>query len=501
MSRRLRLSLVVAAVAVVVIAGALLASGAFSSAGSGGDPAKAVPPSAAVYVTTQLNPGGESGDSVRHVLGQVAGSDDDPGPMLRSLADAVLGRVGLSYSGDIAPWVGSRVSAFVSRFGPGFEGAIVAAARDQAAARRVLARTGKPFAVIDGMGIVGTAAAVHAAQRAAETGLSLGHSDRYTQAIGQLGSPVAVLYVDPAKLVEALPASLIGASRQRDLRLRFARIEDKPTVVSMTGIDNNIALDSGNPPAPPAPSNPTPVGGGERGTSLLPTRIIYSLPAQSWLAVDLPEAGQRLFETLSPQVNPGLPNDQLRAFQHRFARATGLRPIEDVVGWIGGTALFAFGTTPATLTAGLVIESLDPDASAHALALLRRFVPRQPGVRVTNAAEGFVIRAPRLVPGPITVIERGNRIAVVYGRDPGAALDAPNKLGMLPNFRDATAQLGGTLLPAGWLTPGRAAAFAGALGLSRSPLFRAAVPYLRRIAYAELGIKRAKRRVVIGSRP
>ena len=500
MSRRLRLSLVLAAVAVVVIAGALLASGAFSSSGSGDDPAKAVPPSAAVYVTTRLHPGGESGDSVRHVLGQVAGNDDDPGPMLRSLADAVLGRVGLSYSRDIAPWVGSRVSAFVSRFGPGFQGAIVAAARNQEAARRVLARTGKPFAVIDGVGIVGTAAAVHAAQRAAETGLSLGHSDRYTQAIGQLGSPIAVLYIDPGKLVDALPASLIGASRKRDLRLRFARIEDKPTVVSMTGIDNKIALDFGNPPAPPDPSNPSPMGGGGRGTSLLPTRLVYSLPAQSWLAIDLPEAGQRLFETLSPQVNPGLPNDQLRAFQHRFARATGLRPIEDIVSWIGGTALFAFGATPATLTAGLVVESLNPDESAHALAVLRRFVARQPGVRVTSGPEGFVIRAPRLVPGPVRVIERGNRIAVVYGRDPGAALDAPNKLGMLPAFRDAAAQLGGTLLPVGWLTPGRAAAFAGAVGLARSPLFRAAFHYVARIAYAELGIKRAKRRVVIGAR-
>jgi hypothetical protein len=500
MSRRLRLSFVLAAVAAVVIVGALVASGAFSSSGSGGDPAKAVPPSAAVYATVELQPSGQAGASVQHVLGQVAGDGDDPGPMLRSLADAVLGREGLSYSRDIGPWVGSRVSAFVTRFGPGFQGAIVAAAPDPDAARRVLARTGKPFAVVDGVGVVGTAAAVKAARRAAETGLSLGHSDRYTQAIAQRESPVAMLYVDPANLVEALPAALIGAARRRDLRLRLARIEDKPTVVTMTGIDNRIALDFGNPPAPPDLSSPPPVGGGERGTSLLPTRLIYTLPGQSWLAVDLPEAGQRLFEALSPQVNPGLPSDQLRAFQRRFARATGLRPIEDIVRWIGGAALFAFGTSPAGLTAGLVIESLDPTGSAHALAALRRFIARQPGVRVTSAPEGFVIHAPALVPGPVTVIDRGNRVAVVYGRYPGAALDAPVKLGMVPAFGGAAAQLGGSLLPAGWLTPGHAAAFAASLGLGRSPLFRAAAPYLTRIAYLELGIKRTKRRVLVGAR-
>jgi len=500
MSQRLRLLLVLAAVAVVVIVGALLATGALSSSGSGSDPAKVVPPSAAVYASVDLHPTGEAGESVRHVLGHLLGDGDDPGPMLRSLADAVLGRVGLSYDRDLAPWVGSRVGVFVTRFGPGFQGAIVATAKDTATARRVLAQSGKPYALVDGVGVVGTAAAVHAAQRAAASGISLAASDRYTTAIAQRESPVATVYVDAAHLVDALPAALIGAARREDLRVRLARIEDKPTVITMTGIDNRIAIDFGTPPTAPDPSSPPPVGGGERGTSLLPTRLIYSLPAQSWLAVDLPEAGQRLFEALNPEVNPGLPSDQLHAFQHRFKVATGLSPIEDLADWIGGMALFAYGTSPATLTAGLVIESLDPDASAHALAQLRRWVARQPGVRVVAAPQGFVIRAPALLPGPVTVIDRGNRLAVVFGRDPQAALDAPVKLGTLPAFKDAAAQLGGTLLPVGWLTPGRAAAFAGSLGLIRSPLFRAALPYLARVAYAELGIKRTKRRVLIGAR-
>jgi hypothetical protein len=500
MSRRLRLSLVLAAAAAVVVVVALLASGAFSSAGSGGDPAKAVPPSAAVYAYAELHPGGEAGTSVRHVLGHVLGAGDDPGPMLRSLANGVLGRVGLSYDRDIAPWVGSRVGVFVTRFGPRFEGAIVAAAKDEDAARKALGRTGKPWAVVDGIGVVGTAGAVQAARRAGGSGISLQSSDRYTQATAQRQSPVALVYVDAAHLVDALPPSLIGADRRRDLRLRFARIEDKPTVVSVTGADDRIAVDFGNPPAPPEPDQPTPVGGGQRGTSLLPTRLIYTLPAQSWLALDVPELGQRLFEALSPQVNPGLPSDQLRAFQRRFARATGLRPLEDIVSWIGSGALFAYGPTPATLHAGVLLESLDPAASRHTAVVLRRWLARQPGVRVRSTAEGYAVSAPGL-PAPVSVVVRGNRIAVVYGRgDPAGALDAPAKLGTLPAFRAADSQLGGTLLPVGWLTPGQAATFAAALGAIRSPLFRAAVPYLQRIAYLQLGIKRAKRRVLIAAR-
>ena len=500
MSRRLRLSLVSAAAAAVVVVVALLASGAFSSAGSGGDPAKAVPPSAAVYAYAELHPGGEAGTSVRHVLGHVLGDGDDPGPMLRSLADATLGRVGLSYDRDIAPWVGSRIGVFVTRFGPRFEGAIVAAAEDDDLARRTLGHTGKPWAVVDGVGVVGTAGAVRAARRAASSGISLASSDRYTQATGPRQSPVALAFVDAAYLVEALPASLIGANRKRDLRLRFARIEDKPTVISITGDDDRIAVDFGNPPAPPDPSSPTPVGGGQRGTSLLPTRLIYTLPAQSWLALDVPELGQRLFEALSPEVNPGLPSDQLRALQRRFARATGLRPLEDIVTWIGSGALFAYGATPATLHAGVILESLDPGAARRTAVVLGRWLARQPGVRVRSTPEGYAVSAPGLA-APVSVVVRGNRVAVVYGRgDPAGALDAPVKLGTVPAFRAAASRLGGTLLPVGWLTPGRAAAFAAALGAARSPLFRAAVPYLQRIAYLQLGIKRAKRRVLIAAR-
>jgi hypothetical protein len=503
MSRRLRLSLVLAAVAVVVVVVAVLAASALSGSGTGSDPAKAVPPDAGVYAWVDLRSDGDSSASVRHVVGHVLGDGDDPGPMLRTLADGALGRVGLSYSRDIEPWIGGRIGAFVTRFGPHFQGAIVASVADEGLAKRTLARTGKPYAVVDGVAVVGTAAAVGAAHDAAN-GPSLGTSDRYQTALELRGSSVAGLYIDLAHLNEALPPSFLGARVREDLRIRFARIEDKPIVVTVTGADNRIALDFGPPPAAPDPSAPPPVGGGERGTSLLPTRLIYSLPAQSWLAVDIPEFGQRLFEALSPTVNPGLPHDQLVALQHRIARATGLRPIEDIVRWMGGTALFAYGPTPARLTAGLVIESLDPAGARHALATLRRFLERRPGTKVAplppSAGDpGFTVRM-RPFPAPIAVVARGNRVAIVSGGGPAAALDAPAKLGSVPAFKAAAAQLGGTLLPVGWLVPGPAAQFAAAAGLARSPLFRAALPYLERIAYVELGIKRAKRRALIGAR-
>src|SRR3954465_6817421 len=144
MSRRLRLSLVLAAAAAVVVAVALLASGAFSSAGSGSDPAKAVPPSAAVYAYAELHPGGEAGTSMRHVLGHVLGDGDDPGPRRRRLADAALGRVGLSYDRDIAPWVGSRLGVFVTRFGPRLAGAVAAGAKDPEAPPPARRRTRQP---------------------------------------------------------------------------------------------------------------------------------------------------------------------------------------------------------------------------------------------------------------------------------------------------------------------------------------------------------------------
>jgi hypothetical protein len=500
-----RLVLLAAGGLAVAVLVAVLAARALSGSGTGSDPANVVPPNAAVYASAELHPGGASGASVRRVLGHVMGDGVDPGPGLRSIADELLGRAGLSWSRDVTPWVGGRVGAFATRLGRRFDGALVAAAADEGEARRVLARTGRPFVVVHGIAAVGTAGAVAGVRQAAESGVSLGSSLRYTAALASRESPVALVYVDLAHLVDALPASLLGAERRRDLRLRFARIEDKPVVLTMTGVKNRIALDFGSPPSAPDPSSPAPVGGGERGASLLPTRLIYSLPAQSWLAIDVPELGQRLFETLSPKVNPGLPSDALQALQRRIARVTGLRPIEDVVRWMGGTALFASGPDPARLTAGTVIESLDPDASQHALAVLRRWLARQPGVRVRSlppvaGGAGFSVRARRLE-APVAVLSRGNRVAVVYGRgDPATALDAPVKLGQLPAFREAALDLGGSLLPSAWLAVPRAAAFAAATAFARSPAFQAALPYLERITYAQLGVKRSKRRVLVGVR-
>ena len=498
-----RVAVLVAAVVAVVLV-AVLAAKALSGSSTGTDPARAVPSYAAVYAWADLHPSGDAGESVRHVLGTISGDGDDPAPQLHTLANQVLGRVGLDYTRDIEPWVGDRLGVFVTSFGPRFQGALVAATSDEAKARTALEGSGQPFAVVHGIAIVGTAGAVAAAKRAAD-GASLGTSDRYETALKSRESPVAALYIDLAHTVDAIPASVLGAARKHDLRLRFARIEDKPVVVTMTGADNHIALDFGPPPAAADPSAPTPVGGGQRGSSLLPTRLIYSLPAQSWLAIDAPELGQRLFETLSPQVNPGLPNDQLQALQRRFARQTGLRPLEDIVRWVGGAAFFAYGPSPALLTAGVVLESLDPDATRHALAVGLRYLERRSGLSVARLApaaggDGFAVRVPGLA-APVSVLVRGNRVAVVYGRaGPAAALDAPIKLGQLASFRAAAAQLGGSLLPSGWLIPPRAAAFAAAAGLAKSPVFRAALPYLQRIAYAQLGVKRAKRRVLIAAR-
>jgi hypothetical protein len=444
------------------------------------DPARAVPPTAAVYVWADLHPGGESGSSIRHVLGRVMGDGDDPGPGLRRIADQAVTQVGadLTWERDVAPWVGGRVGVFVTRFGPDFEGAFVASVRDAGAARRALARVGLPHEIADGVAIVGTPQAV-AAARQASGGASLGTSDRYTMALSTRESPAAALYVDLSHLIPALPARLLGgAARRHDLELRFARIKDKPIVVSASGADDRIAVDFGPPPSPPDPSEPTPVGGGEKGTSLLPAHLIYSLPAQSWLALDLPELGQRLFETLSPTVNPGLPNLQLQALQRRFTQRTGVSPLHDVVSWIGATALFAYGTDPRHLGAGLVIESLDPARSRRTLAKARRLLPRS-----------------------IAVLSRGNRVALA--NSPAAAvqaLDAPVKLRSLPAFKSAAAQLGGSLLPSGWLVGPRAAAFLATTKAAQSPTIRATLPYLSRIAYVMLGVKRAKRRALIAAR-
>jgi len=515
---------------------ALFAARALSGSDAGRTPADVTPSDAALYAAVDLRPDDDQSGQIRGWLGHVVGRSGGPSEGLGDALDQVLGAAGatgLRYRPDVEPWLGRHAGIFVRRLGaPRASYAVLLEAGDADQARAALDRlddggppatrrtvAGVPVAVrpdglswgiVDGYAVLGPQAGVRAAaQAASDDGFALGDADRYVQAIAKREAPVALLYVDVKHLVEALPPALLGPQAQRDLRLRLARVEDKPIVISASALsDRDVAIDLATPPGTPDPGDPpVQVGGGLDGTSLLPTRLLPRLPADAWLALDTPELGQRVFDAIDPRVNPGLPSGNLAGLQRRLAASTGISLRRDVVAWLGGGALFVRGSPArglASLDGGVVLESLDPPASRRTVAALGRYLAGRPGTSVGPlglpvAGTGFSARVAGL-PARLFAYARGNRVVLALGaRAAFDALDAPRKLGQSAAYRHAAGQLGGTLLPGAWVDLPAVTRLAGALALARTPWFRAAAPYLERMTYVMFGAKRNKRRILLGA--
>ena len=510
---------------VVVVAFAALRPGSGPPEGEG-SPATVVPPRAALYLEADLRPTGDQGVAVRQVLQRLLRTNR-PAVPLRDLLDQALARsgTGLVYTRDVEPWLGRRAGLFVTRFSrlpTRSEGALVLSTSNADRARRAVAlvrparsarRTyrgvsyeagggGPASAVVSDFLVVGAEPAVRAAIDAWR-GSALADTDQYRREL-PLQPYLALGYLNWTRLLDALPPGTFPADLQRDARLRLARVNAKPLVPTLSASDGRLALDIG--PIPPPPGPPVPIGGGLGGSSLLPTRQLPRLPADALAALDLPELGQQLYATVSPGLNPGVPNDEIRPLLRGLARRTGLDLGRDLLPWLGGVAVFAQGTSRAQLGGAVVMESLEPARSRRAADRLEGSLRGRPGFdtgpsELAGVGQGFSFRAEALPGQRFHVFARGNRVVLAYGRRAAmTALDAPRKLGDLPAYEAGAKGLGQGLLPSAWLSAPAALSFADSTALGRAPAYVLLRRYLDRLSFVIFGSKRSFRRFLAGVR-
>lgn len=527
-SRRLtprRLALAAVVVFALVVVFAVVRAGSGPSGGEG-SPAAVVPPRAALYVELDLRPAGEQGAAVRQVLQRMLRTDRPAAP-LGDLLDQALARsgTGLVYTRDIEPWLGRRAGLFVTRLATvpsRSEGAVVLSTSDPGRARRAVAlarparsvrRTyrgvvyeggggGPASAVVSDFLVVGAERSVRAAIDAWR-GPALADTDQYRSEL-PLQPYLALGYLNWTRLLDALPPDAFAPDVRREARLRLARVNPKPLVSTLSARDGTLALDIG--PIPPPPGPPVPIGGGLGGSSLLPTRQLPRLPADALAALDLPELGQRLHATVSPGLNPGVPNDEIRPLVRDLARRTGIDLARDLLPWLGGVAVFAQGTSRAQLGGAVVMESLEPAQSRRAVGQLERSLRGRAGFDTGPSAlaglgDGFSFRAEALPGQRFHVFARGNRVVLAYGRRAAeSALDAPRKLGGLRAYETGARQLGQGLLPSAWLSAPAALSLADSTSLGRTPAYLLLRRYLDRLSHVIFGSKRSFRRLLAGIR-
>jgi hypothetical protein len=448
---------------VALIAGLLLTAGAIagcasSSSGAGGsDPAALVPASAPLYAEAVL--GGDSREQVdaQAALAKVLRTADPRGEIVQA-----FDRGHVNFTRDIEPWLGDRVGAATLSLGRRGDTVVVAASRDDDAARAALgrlapnavarsyrgvdyrldARRGKAAAVVDGVVVLGTENGLKAAIDASK-GSSLAESDALKDARGKVRAErSAFLYVDVSGFLrEALGASGSGAAQLAPFVQPVALALPKTIAGALDAEPGMLRLDTA------AFGNGGGFSSGASGADAL-----AALPADAWLGVGVGEVGQTVNGFLDRvSAKGGIAGVGLQALLGQAQQGLGLDIRRDLLGWMGDAGLYVAGTTGADRRAALVVASKDPAATQRAVRALEPLARRSGDVsplRVAGVDAGFSIRRDH-GDEKLLVAAAGNRFVVALGRRAlsEALASGGARLGDAPAFRDAAAKLGGGVRP------------------------------------------------------
>lgn len=338
-------------------------------------PATVVPPTVAVYGEVFLHPSGEQRTSTRLLLARALGEKDPGARLADIVGSKVDGGRGITYATDVKPWLGNRAAVYFRVVaGPGSKPVLVLETKNAAKARTSLvtgegtgAKTtyrgvriarrpdGTSAAVVGRWAVVGDLPGVRASIDAAR-GYDLGGTDRFRSGSRKAKEDrLGFLWVDLRAFGGLFSRSLVGGERGREYRERLELTDPSPVVANLSAKPtalfadfgprpgDTVAADAGgnaaggqgdggtppgeqggqNSPAPGAPSDGSGAGleagpgsgaspgAPGSGLTLLPAPLLPEVPADSWLAVSMPDFGTRTGELVDPSINPALPLDQV----------------------------------------------------------------------------------------------------------------------------------------------------------------------------------------------
>ena len=454
-SRR-RLPAVLAAL--VTAAGAVAGCAGLSGAGSGSDPAAAVPASAPVYAEAVVAGAGKEQQDAQAALGKILGTTDPQGQVV-----ALFDQGGVQFARDIQPWLGDRVGAAALTLGKKGDKIVVAASRDDAAATaalgrilpgasersyrgvsyRVATKDGRPLAagVVGDAVVFGSENGLKAAVDASK-GSSLAEGDQLKQARSTVRQERSgFLYVDVAGFLrQALGASGGGAAQLAPFVDPVAQALPKTFAAALDAEPGLVRVDSaafGN-------------GGGARAAGS-GADALAGLPGDAWLGLGVGELGQTVNGFIDRvSAGSGLAGVGLQALLGQAQQSLGLDIRRDLLGWMGDAGVFVAGSSADNARAALVIASKDPAATQRAVRALETLARRSGDVSTLHATGvdvGFAVKRPG-GKEDLLVAAAGDRFVVAGGRRAlDEALSPGSRLGDAPAFRDAAAKLSAGVRP------------------------------------------------------
>lgn len=424
--RRARL-LAVLGLACATIAGC----GSGASTGNEADPAGVVPAVAPLYAGAEVRPQG-SEKANADAIGQALTHQTDPYARLTALLQTP-GSPTLTYSSDVAPWLGARAGVFLTSatgagallplleqgllggssssatfpFGSaGAQGAVVLDTSDSSKASAFVEQQasragaqqasyegvsykqtsgGVAFAMVDRFAVLGSSAGVRDVIETAKGGPALTHSAAYSALLSHApAGTLAHLYSNPGAAREAAGSSAAGAATAAGSSDPLTLLAgSRATNISLVPSSTSLAVFVD---ARISGSGATP--GGLLASSAEGSRALQELPGESWLAAGLGNLGQ----TLAGDVSGLTGAASLLSGSGAGAASTGtlslggivnglLSPLaalgadnaqarHDFASWMGSGGIFAGGSGLLDLRGAVVIESKNPTLSRAAVGEL-----------------------------------------------------------------------------------------------------------------------------------
>jgi Protein of unknown function (DUF3352) len=416
------------ALALPALGGALAGCGSSHGAGTAADPAAAVPASASLYVGATVRPEG-SEKAAALAAGQALTGQADPYLRLLSVLHAPSAPA-LSFTRDIAPWLGARAGIFIGAASPssraaagqlltllqqgllggssttgafpfgagGAQGAILLDTTDATKARAFLTAegtragahsasyrgvayqggSGVAFGLVDHFVVIGSESGMRSVIDTTLGGPALAHTSGYSKllAVAPPGA-LAHLYSNAT----AATSTAAGASQPASAGLLGLLAGPRETDISFVPANGSITLDADILSA--GSSGP----GGLLAAGADGAQALDELPGESWLALGLGHAGSTLGEdvqglqalaslggsgpesaTAAPISLKGLLQGLLTPLGILGANSAQAR--HDFTSWMGSAGVFASGTGLLELRAAVVITSKDPALSRAAVAKL-----------------------------------------------------------------------------------------------------------------------------------
>jgi hypothetical protein len=521
----------------------LAACGGSHGSGTSADPATVTPAAAPVFLGAEVRPGGHLKEAALSAGQRLTRRNNPYAGLVGALRTP--GSPPLSYSHDVAPWLGPKAGAFVSSAAgaealaqllisgagqissfpfsaTGTRGAIVMDTSDPSAAQSFLnaraaaagahatsyrgvsyrvTASGLAFALVGRFAVIGSDGAVRAVIDTSAGGPSLAQSPNYSKLLaGAPGESLAHLYVAGAP---GSSGSGAGSGAAGEVLGLLAPGGATLTSVVPGASSVTVALDA----IPSAGSSglleSTPQG----------AQALAELPGESWLALGIGNAQARFsaaVRRLGSLLGLALGNSSegaagglgslLKALFTPLEALAATTPAarSDFASWMGPVGVFAAGANALELKAAVVISSTDAARSAAAVDKL-----------AAQLRGGGASTQPLSLPGTeaaVSVRLQGLPLPVVIaaGRDPagkpkfvvglgeasvGAALSPASTLSGSPSAKAAAGALSEGIEPSLILSVPSLVSLLEGLGLTEGAGISGLTPYLHSLTTVSGGAR------------